>query len=1147
MSVTRRPEDDTQRGPVAAATASSQSFDRKPAFWIAYSLLALVSLAIAWKLFPLAIPLVNLDITMSRDAALAQARTLGVERGLVAADVRSAAQFAHDDAAQNYIELEGGGKPAFAKLVAGNAYSPYWWEVRLFKAGTIEEASVQFRPDGRVNGFTRRVAETYVRDAAKMALDATAALDLAKTVAARDWKVDFGAYTLLDQSQRTQTSGRVDHTFVFEHAEKLAEARIRMRLVVSGDELTAIDPYVHVPESFERRFQELRSASNTIAGVAGIAAGVLYGVVGCILGTLWLLRRHWLVWRAPMAAGLVVGGLLGLAALAATPGAWFGYSTAQDESSFWVQQFGLAAAAFLGGGLLLGFVFMAAESLTRRAFPHHPQLWRVWSREAGATVEIAGRTAGGYLFVPVELALIAAFYYVTNRWLGWWQPSESLTDPNILSSLVPALGPIAISLQAGFMEECVFRAVPLALGALVGAHFGRRNLGIGIAFVLQALVFGAAHANYPGLPAYSRLVELFLPSLLWAAIFLRYGLLPTILLHALFDLVLFSIPLFLVDAPGAMLQRALVVAAGLMPLAIILVRRLQAGRWTLLPDALRNGAWQPRARAAAAPDRAVVAGVVTTPAVRLQRALPWLGAAGLAAWGVFSVLRADVPPLSIDRAQAEAVARAAVVAQGALLGPEWRQVAVVRLAPEEGVQRLWHRFVWREAGPDAYRALVGRALAPPLWEVRFARFDGDVVDRAEEWRVAVAGNGEVRQVVHRLPEGRAGASLDRPAAEALAHTALRESFGLDPAALVLRSADQAQRDARRDWGFVYADPRVNVGKEGELRLQVIIGGDRVLSTGRAVFVPEAWQRAEARRDDERQVVKIASLVIVALLALAGLVYAVIAWNRHRCDRRAMLVVGGLSMAMLVAASANNWPALAMQLRTAEPVLAQLTTSILGMLAGALLVGLLFGLLGGVGAWYARAQPAVALAGRLPAWAMGAAAALATAGITTALTALVAPSMPTWPDLKVFSSAWPAAGAVMSAFAFVPALAVTLFLLAVIDRGTVGWTRRIPLVAVALALFGTAAALLSGLEFLDAVRRGVVEGLVALAFAWLVLRYDLASVPAFVATGLLLDGARNTALAATPAAWWLYALGAATTIALTWAATRYLRPRPVPGA
>lgn len=1116
--------------------------DRKPAFWIAYTLLALVSLAVAWKLFPFAIPLVNLDITMSRDAALAQAKALAVERGLVAADARSAARFAHDDLAQNYIELEGGGKPAFAQLVAGGAYAPYWWQVRLFKAGTIEEASVKFRPDGRINGFSRRVAETHVRDAAAMALDPAAALALAQELATRDWGIDFAGYALLEQSQRTQTSGRIDHSFVFEHEGKIAEARIRLRIVVAGDELTTVDPFVHVPESFQRRFQELRSASNTIAGVAGIAAGVLYGVFGCILGALWLLRRHWLVWQPALVAGLTVGALLGLTALAATPGAWFSFSTAQDENSFWIRQVGAAGAVFLGGGLLLGFVFMAAESLSRRAFPHHPQLWRLWSRDAGGTVETAGRTAGGYLFVPVELALIAVFYFATNRWLGWWQPSSALTDPNILSSLVPALAPIAISLQAGFMEECVFRAVPLALGALLGAHFGRRNLGIGIAFVLQALIFGAAHANYPGLPAYSRLVELFVPSLLWAAIFLRYGLLPTILLHALFNLVLFSIPLFLIDAPGATLQRALVIAAGLVPAAIVLARRIQAGRWEALPEGLRNGAWQPHARPVAAPERAVVAGVITTPALRLQRVMPVLGVAGLAAWGAFGVLRADVPPLTIDRAQAEGIARAAVLAQGVSLGPEWRQMAVVRLAPEEGVQRLWHRFVWREAGPDAYRALVGSALAPPLWEVRYARFDGDVAERAEEWRVAVAGNGDVRQFVHRLPEARPGASLERPAAEALAEAALRQAFGTDPAALVLRSADQAQREARRDWGFVYADPRVNVGKDGELRLQIIVGGDRVLSTGRAVFVPEAWQRAEARRADERQFVKMASLVVIGLVALAALVYAVFAWNRHRSDRRAMLIVGGVSMATLLASSANNWPALAIQLRTAEPVLSQLTTSILGMLAGALLVALVFGLLGGVGAWYARGQPAVALAGRLPSWAMGVAAALATAGITTLLTSLMPPSLPAWPDLKVFSTAWPAAGAVLSAFSLVPALAVTLFLLAVIDRGTAGWTRRIPLAGAVLVLFGVAVALLSGLEVVDALRRGVVEGLVALAFAWLVLRYDLTTVPAFVATGLLLEGARNAALGGTLSGWWLFALGAATTVALAWAATRFLGRR-----
>ena len=1121
------------------------AIDRKPAFWIAYAVVALASLAVAWQLFPLAIPLVNLDIRMSRVDAIAKAEMLAAQRKLAPEGARSAAIFNHDDVAQSYVELEGGGKPAFARLVAGDVYAPYWWDVRLFKAGVIDEVLVRFKPDGAVNGFTRRLPETYVRDAATMALPADTALDLARTRATQDWDVDLKPYHLLEQAQQVRVSGRVDHQFVFERADTLGDARIRLQLVVTGDELTKILPFVHVPEAFERRFQELRSANNSIAAVATIAAGVLYGLVGCILGALWLLRQRWLVWQPPIVAGMVIGALLAATILANSPTAWFGFATAQQESTFWVRQVGLALLVWLGGGLALAEVFMAAEGLTRRAFPQHPQLWRLWSRDAAGTVEIAGRTAGGYLFVPIELALIAAFYFVTNRWLGWWQPSEALTDPNILSSLVPALTPISIALQAGFMEECVFRAVPLALGALVGARYGRRRLGIAIAFVLQAVVFGAAHANYPGFPSYSRLVELLVPSMMWALIFLRYGLLPTIMLHALFDLALISIPLFLVDAPGSSLQRALVIAAALVPACIVLVRRAQSGAWGTLPASLFNAAWLPAEPAATTPERAAVAGVVGARGALLQRALPLLGLAGLAAWIAFTTLRADVPPLAIDRGAAEAAATAALAQRGVVPGPQWQRFSAPRSALDESAQRQWHGFVWREAGAIAYRALVGRTLAPPLWDVRFARFDGDVAERAEEWRVTVAGDGVVRQVVHRLPEGRPGPLLEHDAAQAIAERALRERLAQDAAALQLRSAEQTARPARRDWAFTYADPRIDVGKGGEARAQVIVAGDEVVLAGRSVFVPEAWQRAESEREGRRQLAKLCSIVVIALAAIGALIYAVVAWGKGRSDRRAFLRVAGISLVLMVAVSANNWPVVAMQLKTAEPVANQVVIGILGALAGGLLVALLFGLLAGVGAYYARTQVAARMGGRFPAWTLGVAAALATAGIAAALTALVTPEMPVWPNLRAQTVAWPWAGALTGGLALIPAVTVTLFLLSVVDRVTAGWTRRIFACALVLVLLGAAAAIFAGQELHYALLQGVIEGLTTFAFAWLVLRYDLRTVPAFVATGLLLDGAGSAAIAGTVGAWILVALAAAVTIALTWAVTRYvMSPLPV---
>ena len=709
--------------------------------------------------------------------------------------------------------------------------------------------------------------------------------------------------------------------------------------------------------------------------------------------------------------------------------------------------------------------------------------------------------------------------------------------------MIPALTPISIALQAGFMEECVFRAVPLALGALIGERYGRRRLGIAIAFVLQAVVFGGAHANYPGFPSYSRLVELVVPSMLWALIFLRYGLLPTIMLHALFDLALISIPLFLVDAPGAWVQRALVIAAALVPAGIVCVRRLQSGAWGALPAALWNGAWRPSVPAAAPSERVAVAGIIGRQAALLQRALPLIGIAGLAAWVSFTTLRADVPPLTIDRGAAEVAAAAMLAERGVVLGPPWQRFSVPRTEIGEAGQRQLHGFVWREAGAAAYRSLIGNTLAPPVWDVRFARFDGDVADRAEEWRVTITGDGRARQVLHRLPEGKPGVQLERDAAQAIAERALRDRLGLDAGALAVRAADQTQRPARRDWAFTYADPRIAVGKGGEARAQVVVAGDEVVLAGRSVFVPEVWRRAESEREGRQQLAKIISIVVIAVAAIAALIYAVIAWSKARSDRRAFRWVTGISLLLMLAGSANNWPALAMQINTAEPVANQLVVVILGALAGGLLVALLFGLLAGVGAYYAKKQTAARLMSRFPAWMLGVAAALATAGIASAVTSLVAPAMPTWPDLKLQSFAWPWAGALTTGLAFVPAVTVTLFLLSVVDRATAGWSRRISLAAVALMLFGVATAIVSGQELRNALLQGIVEGATALLFAWLVLRYDLRTVPPFVATGLVLEGVRSAAISGTAEAWVLLAPAVVATIALAWLVTRYVMVPP----
>jgi len=1120
------------------------AYSRRPAFWIVYGLASIAALIVAWRLFPLAIPLLHLDIKMGRAEAIAKAEEIAARLELAPAGARKAARFAHDQETQNYVELEGGGKDVFAALVAGNTFAPFWWEVRLFQPGEVTETVIRFRPDGTPWGFTRKVSERFVpAEPGGLALDRESGRRLAERRASEEWGVDFAALRFLEATQQTTITGRVDHGFVYERESgNIADSKFRLRLVLAGNVLTEVAHFVHVPESFERRYRELRSANEAIARAASLAAGVLYGIGGCVLGVLWLLRRRFLLWRPAVLAGFVVGGLMGAASLANAPADWFYFDTAQTVGHFWLRAAGAAAAVSIAGGLLYGLVFMAAESLSRVAFPDHPQLWRVWSREAAPTTAMLGRTLGGYLFVPLALGFVAAFYYATNHYLGWWQPSESMTDPEILGSAVPALAPIAISLQAGFMEECLFRAVPLSLAALIGQRYGHRGAAIAIAVVVQALVFGGGHANYPGFPSYSRLVELFVPAILWALIFLRFGLIPTILLHALFDLTLMSMPLFLIDAPGTLWSRGLAIAAGLVPLAIVLARRIRRGSWGELADALRNRAWQPPA--GAAPPHSVshaTAGIdVGGRAAAFARALPALGVIGILIWALATPFRADVPALALSRSDAEKIANAALVARGVELGPEWRQSSIVRLATDDPARWEGHKFVWREAGRDAYARLIGNVLVPPHWEVRYARFEGDVAERAEEWRVTVDGRGEVRQIRHALPESRPGARLSRDEALALSRQAVRDKFGLDPSALKEVGAEERQLPARVDWTFTFADPAANVGTDGEARVVVAVAGNEVVAYGRYVHVPEAWQRAERERDGRTLFVRMALAGLLGISGFVALIMAVIDWTHHRRDVRALVGVAAIVFVLSAVSAANSWPLIAMSFSTTEPLATQWGFAAAAALAGALVSALLLGLAAGVGAYAAAHASRWALPSAIPVWAAGVAAACFVEGVGAIATLLLPKSVPAWPAFGVESLALPWLGAALVGGRVLYGIGVALFLLHWFAQLTAGWQRRGWLTAfIAIAIFATLG-LIGSRDAAAAGIAGALAGAAMVAVVYALLRFDALAVPAFVATSAVLDIVEATLRKGDAGAVVYAAIAIAVTIAVAWAATNYLR-------
>ncbi len=1081
---------------------------RKPVFWIVLVIVAVACLLFGVYNFPKAFPIVSVDIGMDRGAALASAEELAGQFQWGPDGARQAASFDLDQQVQSFVELEAGGKEAFSRMIADGLYWPYSWQVRRFAEFEANETVVRFSPAGLPIGFE----ETLSEDEAGPALEAAAAREIAERGAVTDWGVDLGDYELVEEAVEVRPSGRADHSFVYQRPDPTVgeEGRYRLRLTVSGDRLTELTHFVKVPEAFSRRYEEMRSANNGIAVGASVAAAILYIVGGCVIGLFMLLRKRWVLWKQALKWGIVVAALQALVVLNQWPLAWMGYDTAVSAANFTLQQLVLAVIQFVGMGVLLTVSFMAAESLTRKAFPHHIQLWKSWDPDVAGTRTVGGMTVAGYLLVAVFFAYDVALYLFANSSLGWWNPSFALYDPNVIATYLPWLSSVAISLQAGFWEECLFRAIPLASAALLGQRYGGRRWWILGALILQAVIFGAGHANYPAQPSYARMVELILPAIGFGLIYLGFGLLPAIVLHFAFDVVWFAMPLFAASVPGIWIDRFMVIVLTLIPLWVVLWNRRKTHGWGEAPESARNAAWSP----APLPETAPVP-QTASPSVgldmRTRSAIYVAGAVGLVVWLFFGGADLHVPTLEITRGGAVATARDEIGNRDIEIPGNWRELSAVR-----GEPGLDDRFVWQEGGAEAYDTLMGSYLAPPRWKVRFASFEGDVVERAEEVGLSVAGDGTVLRMSHRLPESRAGAALDEEPARDLARASLQDLFGLDPAALEEVSAEPEQQPERVDWKFVFKDEASYPMSEGEARIAIHIAGDEVVDGYRFVHVPEEWERAERNRRSSAQLVQIVCVVALILIFLAGAVVAIIRWSKGSFATKTFAVAFGLLAGIGGFGLYNGWPAITAQFSTAQPYTLQSAMVVAGglmvLIASSVGVALTIGMIH-------RWVPEQPRTGGIRALVPGAALGAALAGLSAIATRVLPPLDAAWPSFESAGARWPFLAAVIDPIGgWIAGTTVFLLVFAAVDAVARRWTKGQVPVLLGLIVTGFAIAGADGVSSLPRwIAAGLVTGLVLSGTYLFVIRRHMVLVPVAAAVLTALAMVREGLLRAYPGA------------------------------
>ena len=443
-------------------------------------------------------------------------------------------------------------------MLRENLYAAYAWRVRHFKDGETNESTIRFTPDGRPYGFVEKLKE----DAPGAALDAAAARRIAER--RRGDAVERGPGDVRARRAGTGTAAvgaRRSHVHLRAQRRDAQRRALPPAAVVAGDRLTGVTHFIKIPEAFTRRYASMRSANELIGIGSTVGLALLYVIGGIGVGLFFMMRRRSCSGAPRRSGASSSAALQTLAAINEFPLIWMVYDTAMPRVDV------PRAAGRVPGrrlrrllGVLRAVVHGGGDADAARVRPSSAVLARRGdARSRARRSRSSGRTVSGYLLVSVFFAYDVVLYLVMTKVFGWWSPAEALVHPDVLATYAPWLSAIANSFQAGFWEEALFRAVPIAGAALIGERFGQRRLFIVIAFVVQAIIFGAGHAPYPNQPAYARPVELIIPSIGFGLLYLYFGLLPGIILHFAFDVVWFALPIFLAKAPGIWFQQVMVI------------------------------------------------------------------------------------------------------------------------------------------------------------------------------------------------------------------------------------------------------------------------------------------------------------------------------------------------------------------------------------------------------------------------------------------------------------------------------------------------------------------------------------------------------------------------------------------------------------
>ncbi|MBM3248412.1 MAG: CPBP family intramembrane metalloprotease [Candidatus Omnitrophica bacterium] len=498
--------------------------------WIIFVIIAIIALGIWYKVSYPQFSFVDLKVT--RPQALQIAKNYLSSQGVDTAPYLKSKIFIEDSWADRYLQRALGFSKQ-EKFIKEQAYELFSWAIRFFRENQKEEYVVEVSSrSGEIISFEHPIKDTEVRHTK----DNVVSKKIAQDFLENKFNIDFSEYDFHEERAK-KFDNRTDYAFSWEKkgvyipwekSEDAGGAKLLIGATVSGEGVK--DFYkskLDIPEKFKRFVKNQMILGTSMYSIVNLL------FLGWVAWAIFILisRKKELIFQKSYRNFIVIG--LVVLALSIIDGfnnferLLFAYPTSSFLMPF-------VSLNFIN--MILNYIFLttaiiatglAGESLRYEVLPKNKLgsffyyiNSTIWSRSVARLILL------GYVFFVIILGLQSAVFYIGQRFFGVWVESIRLT--RLSSSYIPYLSAFIIGLTASFSEEIIYR--------MFGISWGKRYLrNIVLAAIFASLIWGFSHTQYAVFPFWFRGLEVSILGLFLSFVFLRYGIIPVIIAHFLFD------------------------------------------------------------------------------------------------------------------------------------------------------------------------------------------------------------------------------------------------------------------------------------------------------------------------------------------------------------------------------------------------------------------------------------------------------------------------------------------------------------------------------------------------------------------------------------------------------------------------------------